>query len=119
MKLEWGDVASPEDLRALLQQHPDVSAVMTTHSETSTGALHDIESLARVVKEETPNALFLVDCVTSLSVAEIRPNEWGLDAVFSGSQKGLMLPPGLGFAWLGCVVGVGTLLEPKHSALKK
>jgi aspartate aminotransferase-like enzyme len=52
------------------------------------------------VHETTPNALLLVDCVTSLAVTEIRPNDWGLDGVFSGSQKGLMLPPGLGFAWL-------------------
>lgn len=100
MKLEWGDVADPEALRALLKANPDIKAIMTTHSETSTGALHDIKSLAKVVQQESPEALFLVDCVTSLSVAEIRPNEWGLDGVFSGSQKGLMLPPGLGFAWL-------------------
>jgi len=100
LKLEWGEVAEAEALRALLSEHKDCSAVMTTHSETSTGALHDIETLAKVVQQETPDALFLVDCVTSLSVAEIRPNEWGLDGVFSGSQKGLMLPPGLGFAWL-------------------
>ena len=100
LKLEWGQVASPDEVRDLLTQHPDVAAVMTTHSETSTGALHDVEALAKVVHEETPDALFLVDCVTSLSVTELRPNEWGLDGVFSGSQKGLMLPPGLGFVWL-------------------
>ena len=100
LSLEWGQVASPAALRDLLKQHPDVAAVMTTHSETSTGALHDVQALAEVVHEETPDALFLVDCVTSLSVTELRPNEWGLDGVFSGSQKGLMLPPGLGFAWL-------------------
>ena len=100
LKLPWGEVADPEDLRALLEEHKDVAAVMTTHSETSTGALHDVQALAKVVRETTPEALFLVDCVTSLSAAELRPNDWGFDGMFSGSQKGLMLPPGLAFAWL-------------------
>ena len=100
LKLEWGQVASPEAVRDLLKQHSNVAAVMTTHSETSTGALHDVQAISKVVHETAPDALFLVDCVTSLSVTELRPNEWGLDGVFSGSQKGLMLPPGLGFAWL-------------------
>ncbi|UCH26769.1 MAG: alanine--glyoxylate aminotransferase family protein [Trueperaceae bacterium] len=96
----WGEAADTETLRKVLRDHPDALAVMTTHSETSTGVLHPIESLARTVREETPEALFLVDCVTSLGVAELRPQEWGLDGVFAGSQKGLMTPPGLAFAWL-------------------
>ena len=100
MDLEWGQVAQPDAVRDLLKDHPDTAAVMTSHSETSTGALHDIEGIARVIQEVTPDALFLVDCVTSLGVAELRPKEWGLDGVFSGSQKGLMTPPGLAFAWL-------------------
>lgn len=98
--LEWGHVAQPEAVRDLLQEHPDTAAVMTTHSETSTGALHDVEAISRVVQEVTPDALFLVDCVTSLGVTELKPLEWKLDGIFSGSQKGLMTPPGLAFAWL-------------------
>ena len=100
MRLEWGSVAHPEALRDLLGHHPDAAAVMTTHSETSTGALHDVKVLGEVVHDTLPDALFLVDCVTSLSATELRPKDWGLDGMFSGSQKGLMLPPGLGFAWL-------------------
>jgi aspartate aminotransferase-like enzyme len=100
MNLPWGSVADPEAVKALLKQHPDAYAVMTTHSETSTGALHDIETISKVVHEVTPNALLLVDCVTSLGAAELRPKEWQLDGVFSGSQKAMMLPPGLAFAWL-------------------
>jgi aspartate aminotransferase-like enzyme len=100
MKLPWGSVAGPEAVKALLEQHPDVYAVMTTHSETSTGALHDVKAISKVVHEVTPNALVLVDCVTSLAAAELRPKEWQLDGVFSGSQKAMMLPPGLAFAWL-------------------
>lgn len=100
LSLPWGEVADPERLRLLLNEHKDIAAVMTTHSETSTGALHDVKAIAQLVHETTPEALVLVDCVTSLSAAELRPNDWGLDGVFSGSQKGLMLPPGLAFAWL-------------------
>lgn len=98
--LPWGSDAEPAQLEAVLKDHPDTAAVMTTHSETSTGALHDIAALAAVSHRVTPEALFLVDCVTSHTVSEIRPLEWGLDGVFSGSQKGFMLPPGLAFAWL-------------------
>lgn len=100
MRLEWGSVAHPEALRDLLKHHPDAATVITTHSETSTGALHDVKALGEVVHEALPDALFLIDCVTSLSATELRPKAWGFDGVFSGSQKGLMLPPGLGFAWL-------------------
>lgn len=100
MKLPWGSVANPEAVRGLLEHHPDAYAIMTTHSETSTGALHDVEAISKAVHEVTPNALILVDCVTSLGATELRPKEWQLDGVFSGSQKAMMLPPGLAFAWL-------------------
>ncbi len=59
-----------------------------------------LKAIAKVVQETVPDALFLVDTVTSLGVAELRPKDWGLDGIFSGSQKGLMTPPGLAFAWL-------------------
>jgi aspartate aminotransferase-like enzyme len=100
MKLPWGSVANPEAVRALLEHHKDTYAVMTTHSETSTGALHDVEAISKAVHEVTPNALLLVDCVTSLGATELKPKDWQLDGVFSGSQKAMMLPPGLAFAWL-------------------
>lgn len=96
----WGRAAAPERVARVLREHPDAAAVTTTHSETSTGVLHDIEALAAQIRSHAPDALFLVDCVTSLSVAEVRPHAWGLDGVFFGSQKGLLLPPGLAFAWL-------------------
>ena len=100
LSLPWGRAADPDAVREILKEHPDADAVMTTHSETSTGVLHDVKAIAEVVKETVPNALFLVDTVTSLGVAELRPKDWGLDGIFSGSQKGLMTPPGLAFAWL-------------------
>lgn len=77
-----------------------LAAVTLVHSETSTGALHDVRAVAELVRRVRPEALVLVDAVTSLACAELRPLEWGLDAVVSGSQKGVMTPPGLAFVWL-------------------
>lgn len=93
---EFDAAALADRLRAL----PDLAAVTLVHSETSTGALHDVKALAALVRAERPDALVLVDAVTSLACAELRPREWGLDAVVSGSQKGVMTPPGLAFVWL-------------------
>lgn len=100
LKRAWGQAVRPEAVAEVLEQHPDTAAITTTHSETSTGVLHDVQKIAELAREVAPEALMLVDCVTSLGVTEVRPNVWGLDGVFSGSQKGLMTSPGLGFAWL-------------------
>lgn len=96
----WGRGFDANELERALTGHPDVAAVTVVHSETSTGQLNDVRALAGLVRERAPEALVLVDAVTSLSAAELRPKRWDLDGVFSGSQKGLMLPPGLAFAWL-------------------
>jgi aspartate aminotransferase-like enzyme len=96
----WGRAADPAEVARTLAAHPDAAAVTTTHSETSTGVLHDVQALARAVREHAPEALVLIDAVTSLAAAELLPRDWGLDAIVSGSQKGLMTPPGLGVAWL-------------------
>ncbi len=87
-------------LQEELAARRDWAAVVVVHSETSTGMLHDVAAVARAVAEAAPDALVVVDAVSSLAAAELRPREWGLDAVVSGSQKGVMTPPGLGFAWL-------------------
>lgn len=91
------------DMAALaeaLARTPDVAAVTVVHSETSTGALTDVRAVAAAVRAAHPDALVVVDAVTSLAAAELRPREWDLDVVVSGSQKGVMAPPGLAFAWL-------------------
>jgi len=99
LSIPYGDVATPDRLAEFLDNVPHtVQAVCLTHSETSTGALHDVAELAAVARDR--GALVLVDAITSLAVHEIRPDDWGLDAVVSGSQKGLMLPPGLAFVAL-------------------
>lgn len=91
----WGDAADPEVVKGLLKENPDVKAVYATLCETSTGVVNDIKSIAAVVSKT--DAILVVDAVSGLSADEFRPDEWGVDVVVSGSQKGLMLPPGLGF----------------------
>ena len=93
----WGEVLDPQEVAAACQGQ---AALLITHSETSTGALHDLASVARAVKAANLDILILVDAVTSYAVAELRPDRWGLDAVISGSQKGVAGPPGLGFVFL-------------------
>lgn len=96
----WGQTPTAAQVADAVRARPDLVAATLVHSETSTGVLHDVYGQARAIREHAPAARILVDAVTSLGVSELRPVPWGLDAVVSGSQKGVMLPPGLGFAWL-------------------
>lgn len=99
---EWGKPLDPEQFRAALEADTgkQIKAVIVTHSETSTGVLNDLETINRHVKAHG-QALIIVDAVTSLGAANVPIDEWGLDVVASGSQKGYMLPPGLGFVAVG------------------
>jgi aspartate aminotransferase-like enzyme len=98
VKVEWGKPLDPavfaEKLQADTQKQ--IKAVIITHSETSTGVLNDLETINRHVKEHG-EALIIVDAVTSLGAFNLPVDAWGLDIVASGSQKGYMIPPGLGF----------------------
>ena len=96
----WGHAFDADALIAGLRDEAPPEAVTLVHSETSTGVLHDVEALAGALRSWAPDALLLVDAVTSLAAAELRPHAWGIDALVAGSQKGVMLPPGLGFVWL-------------------
>ncbi|MBF2051268.1 MAG: pyridoxal-phosphate-dependent aminotransferase family protein [Leptolyngbya sp. IPPAS B-1204] len=95
---EWGKPLDPEQFRTALEADTDkqIKAVIVTHSETSTGVLNDLETINRYVKAHG-QALIMVDAVTSLGATSVPIDAWGLDVVASGSQKGFMLPPGLGF----------------------
>lgn len=95
---EWGKALDPEQFREKLEADTEktIKAVIVTHSETSTGVLNDLEAINRHVKAHG-EALILVDTVTSLGAVSVPVDEWGLDVVASGSQKGYMIPPGLGF----------------------
>jgi aspartate aminotransferase-like enzyme len=94
---EWGKPLDPEQFRNLLEAdtNKDIKAVVITHSETSTGVMNDLQTINRYVKAH--GALIIVDAVTSLGAAHVPVDEWGLDVVASGSQKGYMIPPGLAF----------------------
>jgi serine---pyruvate transaminase len=94
-KLEWGETPEPEDLRAALADAGEVKVVYLTHSETSTGVVCDVQSLAAVAKDA--GALVVVDAVSSLGAVPLETDSWDLDVVVSGSQKALMTPPGVAF----------------------
>jgi len=94
----YGKSVDPAALAAALKSQPAVKAVFATHSETSTGAAHDIQAVAAIVRETA--AILIVDAVTSLGVMDLPMDAWGVDVVVAGSQKALMLPPGLAFAAL-------------------
>jgi len=98
----WGQPLDPTDFKAALDADIDkqIRAVIITHSETSTGVLNDLETINRHVKAHG-DALIIVDAVTSLGACSLPVDEWGLDVVASGSQKGYMIPPGLAFVCVG------------------
>jgi aspartate aminotransferase-like enzyme len=98
IKAEWGKPLDPEAFRTQLEAdtQKQIKAVILTHSETSTGVLNDLETINKYVKEHG-ESLIIVDAVTSLGAITVPIDDWGLDVVASGSQKGYMIPPGLGF----------------------
>ncbi len=93
--VENGKAVKPEVLDETIKQEEGVKAVFTTLSETSTGVIHDIESIAKVVKGH--NLLLVVDGISGIGVQPFLMDDWGIDIAITGSQKGLMLPPGLAF----------------------
>lgn len=97
LEVETGNVITPEMLKEKLAQKGDkkYKIITLTHSETSTGAANNVKELCKVIKEY--GALSVVDGVTSVCAMECCPDEWGIDVLVSGSQKGFMIPPGLAF----------------------
>src|SRR5207248_7942679 len=91
----YGQAVQPEQLARALAEHPDAVAVCSTLSETSTGIGHDIAAFGKLVAP-TPMLLF-VDAISGLGAMECRTDEWHIDVCVTGSQKALMLPPGLAF----------------------
>jgi len=93
VRYEWGEAPAAEDLASRLEELGDVKVVFLTQSETSTGVVADIASLAAAAK--ATGALVAVDAISSLGAVPLETDTWGIDAVASGSQKALMTPPGL------------------------
>ncbi len=98
LKAPYGETVPAERVAEALKVTPAIKAVLAQHSETSTGVLHDVRSYAAVTRGT--DAILIVDAVSSLGIANLEMDAWGVDVMVSGSQKGLMLPPGLGFCAL-------------------
>ncbi len=96
IRVEWGYTVKPEDVEKSLKNTADIKAVFVQATETSTGVYHDIKSLGGIVKNYD-NTLFVVDAISALGAHDLRTDEWRIDIMVGGSQKGLMLPPGLAF----------------------
>ncbi|PIW68167.1 MAG: aminotransferase, partial [Candidatus Omnitrophica bacterium CG12_big_fil_rev_8_21_14_0_65_42_8] len=101
--VEWGKAVGPEIIRNILEEDKRrtanherrIKAVYTTLCETSTGVATDIEAIGKILKNY--EAGLVVDAISGLAAVPIKTDEWGVDVVISGSQKGLMIPPGLAF----------------------
>jgi aspartate aminotransferase-like enzyme len=91
--VEWGEAILPAQLQSALEAHADVKAVFLVHNETSTGVTNPLRELASVVREH--GALVVVDAVSAAGALPLELDSWGIDFVFSGSQKAWMCPPGL------------------------
>jgi len=95
VEAEWGHAADLEAVAETLRRLPNVRGVLMTHNETSTGVTNDLQTLAHLARAERPDALIVVDAVSSLGCVELAMDSWDLDVVFTASQKGWMVPPGL------------------------
>ena len=91
----YGESVLPEELHSALREHPDVQGVFVQATESSTGISHDVEAMGRMVA--ATDAIFVVDAITGLGSSRIEIDAWGLDVVIGGSQKSLMIPPGLAY----------------------
>ncbi len=97
-EIEWGKTYDKEKILEIIGEFPDIKGILVQHSETSTTTLHDINYLAEVSKK-LDDCILVVDGITSVGVYEVYPEEIGIDVLVTGSQKALMLPPGLSILW--------------------
>lgn len=95
VEVERGKALSKQELEAIIKKNPDIKAVFATLCETSTGTVFDIQGYAQVLKDK--DAILAVDAISGLLSDPLYTDDWGVDVVVSGSQKGFMLPPGLAF----------------------
>jgi len=91
----YGETLSPDEVRARVT--PDVRAVFVQATESSTGARHDVQGIAKLVRGQGDHTLLVVDAITGLGTTHLDVDGWGLDMIIGGSQKALMMPPGLAY----------------------
>lgn len=113
LDIEWGSAPSPDVIKDTLKKNPAVKGVYTTLCETSTATVFDIKSIGEVVK--ATGALFIVDTISGLGADNFENDAWGVDIAVCGSQKGLMIPPGLAF----CSVSEKAWKAAENSKLPK
>jgi len=94
LSYEWTETVKPADIAKALHEHHDARGVIVTQSETSSGVLNDVKAVAEITASH-PDCVLIVDSITGIGAVDCKTDEWGLDVVMTGSQKGLMLPPGL------------------------
>jgi len=94
LNVEWGQAVDPKEVQAVLDQEPDIRGVLVQASETSTAVAHPIEALSKITRQRD-DLLLVVDGITGVGVFPLPMDEWGIDAMVTGSQKALQLPPGL------------------------
>ena len=99
LKGDWRRAIRPAEVEARLRQDKDhsIKAILAVQIDTASGAVNDIEAIGKAIKAAGHPALFMVDAVASLGCMPFEMDAWGIDVAMSGSQKGLMTPPGLGF----------------------
>ena len=95
LSVPYGETFSLDNVRARLA--PDVRAVFVQATESSTGARHDVLGIAKIVRANGDDTLFVVDAITGLGTTHLDVDGWGVDVIIGGSQKALMMPPGLGY----------------------
>ena len=93
----YGKAVSVDKMKEALERHADIKGVFFQATESSTGVRNDTEGIARLAREIRPDALVIVDAITGLGTTHLDIDEWQLDVVIGGSQKALMVPPGLSF----------------------
>ena len=93
IEFEWGEAVDPEQVDKKLAENPDISMLAFVHAETSTGVRSDAKALCAIAQQH--DCLSIVDAVTSLGGSEVQVDEWGIDAIYSGTQKCLSCIPGL------------------------
>jgi aspartate aminotransferase-like enzyme len=113
LEKDWGDACTEEELTQFLKSLSDIKVVFATYNETSTGILNPIEKLAHVVRTQT-DALFIVDGVSCIGGTPAEMDKWGIDILVTGSQKVLMLPPGL--ALLSISDRAWKVIEDNHTS---
>jgi len=99
IKIDWGYAVDPQEVARRLDANPAIKAVFVQANETSTGVQHPVREVAAVVKDR-PGTILVVDAISALGGYSLPMDDWGLDIVVAGSQKAMMLPPGLAFAAL-------------------